>query len=110
MVMNIQEAKTWQYAYQIPLSTLQSQGKQHIDVVYTIPSNYFQDLQPWTQIDIPFNLQGVYTIKWTNVHYELLDNSDFAIKEIILPSGQIVYQNSYTDTLTKEGQYTYTVI
>jgi len=105
-----QEAKTWQYAYQIPLSTLQSQGKQHIDVVYTIPSNYFQDLQPWTQIDIPFNLQGVYTIKWTNVHYELLDNSDFAIKEIILPSGQIVYQNSYTDTLTKEGQYTYTVI
>jgi hypothetical protein len=79
-------------------------------VIYTIPSNYFQDLQPWTQIDIPFNLQGVYTIKWTNVHYELLDNSDFAIKEIILPNDQIVYQNSYTDTLTKEGQYTYTVI
>lgn len=100
------ENPTWPWIWSIPLQTLKDNGKQHFDAIYTVPGNYFDDLQPW--LTIPVNV-GVYdyTIKWSNIQYKLLDNDDFAIKNITLPNGQTINQKSYTDTLTQDGDYVY---
>lgn len=101
---------TWIRATSIFLKTLQESGKQYFDVIFTVPGNYFADLYPWFQINVS-GLERGYTIKWTNIKYELLDKEDLQINKIILPDGrEIIGQSSYRDVLTEEGTYKYTVI
>ena len=102
------EYPTWDYIKQYSLDYLKNNGKQHFDTIYTVPGNYFSNLQPWTQLNVDANVYD-YTVKWSNIKYTLLDNNDFAIKSITLPSGQTVNQTSYADTLTQDGNYTYSV-
>lgn len=101
---------TWIRATTIYLKTLQDEGKQHFDVIFEVPGNYFSNLYPWFQIGVS-GLERSYTIRWSNVKYELLDKEDLQIEKIILPTGEeIIGQSSYRDILTEEGVYKYTVV
>jgi hypothetical protein len=92
------------------LKDLQDNGKKHFDIIYTVPGNYHSNFRPWFQIGVP-SFNRAYTIKWTNIKYELLDNDDLKIEKITLPTGEEIFgQSSYTDTLTEEGEYLYTVL
>lgn len=100
----------WIRATSISLKTLQDEGKQHFDVVFEVPGNFFSDIYPWFQIGVS-GLERSYTIRWSNIKCELLDKEDLKIEKIILPTGQeIIGQSSYRDILTEEGVYKYTVI
>lgn len=85
-------------------------NKQCFDFVYQLGGNYFATLKPSFFIDVPYYLNGTFTVELTNVKYELLDKEDFEIEKIILPSGTEVYAKSYRDVLTKTGVYEYTII
>ncbi len=92
------------------LKDLQENGKKHFDVICTVPGNYHSDFRPRLQLNIP-DFERAYTIKWTDVEYQLLDKDDLQIEKITLPTGEeITGQSSYRDILTEEGEYKYTVL
>lgn len=99
----------WQRPVNITLNELANSGKTPFDLTYTIPGDYFENLQAWSQISVNGNIRD-YTVRFENVSYELLDKDDFGISKIILPNGQEVSSNSYRDTLTKDGIYPYRVL
>lgn len=99
----------WQRPISTTLGDLEKTGKQSFDLTYTIPGDYFENLQAWSQIGINGNVRD-YTVRFENLSYELLDNDDFGIAKIILPSGQEVVTDTYRDTLTKDGNYLYKVL
>jgi hypothetical protein len=99
----------WRVAKSIPLKELQEKGEISFDFEYTIPGDYYKNLVAWTQMPIPA-METAYQLRWKNLKYELLDNDDFKITKIILPDGREIYDNKYTDILTKEGVYTYKVL
>lgn len=99
----------WQVMKAIPLRELQANGETAFDFETTIPGDYYKNLVAWTQMGIP-SAERSYTLKWRNLKYELIDNDDFGISKIILPSGTAVMDNHYTDTLKEEGVYTYKVL
>jgi hypothetical protein len=101
---------TWKSPERYSLKDLQENGKKHFDVIYTVPGNYHSNFRPWLQLNIPF-FERAYTIKWTDVEYQLLDKDDLQIEKITLPTGEeITDQSSYRDILTEEGEYKYTVL
>jgi hypothetical protein len=79
------------------------------DFEYTVPGDYYKDIRPFLQIGVAHHNHN-YTVKYTNVKYELLDKSDFGIDYIKLPNGQKIYQDTYTTTITEEGTYTFEVM
>lgn len=91
------------------LSNLEQSGEQTIDYVYTIPGDYFETLQAWSQINVNSNIRD-YTVRFNNLSYEVLDMDDFSIEKIILPDGREIYQDTYRDVLKSEGTYVYKVI
>lgn len=102
---------TWLYGKIIPFKTLQEEGKQYFDFIYTVPSNYFANLYPHVHINNVYGYERGYTLRWTDLKYELLDKEDLKIDRIILPDGrEIIGESSYRDILTEEGEYKYTVI
>ena len=95
---------TWVGAKVIPLTEL-ANGKTNVEIEYTIPENYFGNLKSWLQLDIAHD-ERAYSVKYSNIKYELLDNDDFAITKIELPNGQSVAQKQYSYTVTEEGEKT----
>lgn len=103
--------QTWIPLKNFLLKDLQNNGVHHFDFEYTVPGNYHSAFHPWFNMTITNFESGIYTIKWTNIKYELLDNDDLKIEKITLPTGEEIFgQSSYTDTLTEEGEYLYTVL
>lgn len=98
----------WLNAKTFNLQELKNSGKQNFSVDYTVPGNYYMDLLPWTTIMVS-HTNNDYTVKWSNIKYELLDNDDFGIQKIVLPNGTEVNSNKYVDTLTSHGDYTYRI-
>ena len=99
---------TWPYAFSDKLSNLKqetfnNQGFKEVDITYTIPNNYFSDLQSRLSVGVNVQQEGDFLIRWTDLKYELLDNDDFAITKIELPDGTYKTVKTYTDTISKEG-------
>lgn len=101
--------RTWTRANNFKLIDLKGKGKVHFEEIFTIPGNYYKDLQPWTQIDVP-HIDHDFTVEYSDLKYELLDNDDFQVDKITLPNGREVHQNAYRDTLSEEGTYVYKVL
>lgn len=101
----------WPMPWSENLNTLKNRTlagtKTNIDYVYTVGSDYFGSFGARTHIGLTALTSGNTTIKWTNLKYELLDNSDFAITKIQLPNGNFINSASYTDTISSEGETTY---
>lgn len=95
--------KRWRLDY------LRDNGKQDFDITINLPSNLHNYMHPFFQMNVDGSVGSEYFIKWTDVKYELLDNDGFGIEKIVLPDGREIVQNSYKDTLTSEGNYTYKV-
>ncbi|NLZ34276.1 MAG: hypothetical protein GX889_05080 [Clostridiales bacterium] len=93
---------TWIRGISIPLSDLQQNGKRHIEFEFTIPTNYFNELIGWSQIDVDHS-ERAYAVKYSNVKYELLDDSDFKITKIELPNGEIINNKAYSYSIAEEG-------
>lgn len=93
----------------IPMETLQKNGKVAFEGIYEIPGNYFDSL---TTHHTTNALVGDYnySVLFENNTFELIDNDDFGIEKIILPNGTEVKASTYRDTLSKEGNYSYQVI
>ena len=89
------------------LSDLELNGKQHFDIVTTIPNTVNNYFHPFFQIDTYD--ENAYSIKWTDVNIELVNKDEFGIEKILLPNGNEIYEKSYIDVITKEGSYTYRV-
>lgn len=102
------QRKVWNYQNWIRLSDLQRNGRTNFDFIFEVPETYYSELRAIGQINVPFS-DSNFHVRWYNVTYELIDDEDFSIRRIILPNGTSVYQNRYTDTLTKTGTYTYRV-
>lgn len=102
---------TWQTLKRWKLSELNEQGKVSIDMIYTVPDSFFANIRPWSQIDLftYHDNYGAYKVKFSDFKAELLDADDFGIDKIVLPDGTEVYDSTIIDTLSKEGEYTYTV-
>ena len=102
---------TWPLAWQENLNTLKQNTangiKKDFDVIYTVGSDYFGSFSGRTHINLTSIHSGNVTIKWSNLKYELLDNDDFAITKIELPTGNSVNVTSYKDTITTEGETVY---
>ncbi|WP_242306405.1 OmpL47-type beta-barrel domain-containing protein [Bacillus cereus group sp. BfR-BA-01317] len=101
--------RTWTRANNFKLIDLKGKGKFHFEEIFKIPDNYYKDLQPWTQIDVP-HIDHDFTVEYSDLKYELLDNDDFQVDKITLPNGREVHQNAYRDTLSEEGTYVYKVL
>lgn len=100
--------KTWVIPKTIPLKILKEEGKQTFEFISTVPNDYHSNFEPHTSMNIDVYTKD-YKLKWTDLKFELLDDDDFKINKIELPSGKEVYDAKYTDTLSKEGVYTYKV-
>lgn len=100
--------KTWVIPKVIPLKTLKEQGKQTFEFISTVPNDYHSNFEPYTGMNIDVYKKD-YKIKWTDLKFELLDDDDFKINKIELPNGKDKLDSVYTDTLSKEGVYTYKV-
>jgi hypothetical protein len=92
----------------VPLRSIDG-ATQAFDFEFTVPSNYFNNINPRLFISVGSELNDKIHVKWTDVKYELLDDNDFQIEKIVLPSGQEILGNTYKDKLTAEGSYTYKV-
>ena len=97
----------WVYATTYKLSDLQKNGKQHIDVIYTVPENYFNDLLTWLQINVD-HTERAFDVEYTNIKYELLDDSNFKITKIVLPNNKEINDKEYSYTIDKEGDLSHT--
>jgi hypothetical protein len=96
---------------QTPMSGLTTAGSTfHFDTTATVGGNYFSDMRPRLQQSGGSEDAGKFKFEFTNVKYELVDGQGFSIQNITLPSGQVVNSQSYTDTLTTDGTYTYKVM
>ena len=103
---------TWPIPWSENLNTLKQrklngEPPKEFDFIYTVGSDYFGNFTARTHINLTALSSGNTTIKWTNLKFELLDNSDFAITKIELPNGQSVNASSYRDTITTEGETVY---
>lgn len=97
---------TWVRGVNIPLWDLQQNGKKHVEFEFTVPGNYFNELRGWSQIDVDHS-ERAYSVKYSNVKYELLDNTDFAITKIELPNGQAINNKQYSYAISQEGELTH---
>ena len=82
------------------------------DLEYIIPSNYSHSITPWAQSSLSPSAGECFELE-LNLTYELIDDSDFSIKSIILPNGiEVNDVKSYTDTIRDEGIHNlrYTVV
>lgn len=93
----------------ISLQDLLDGQTKYVEKVVTVRGDYYNNLAVKVRMNHSPLLNGDYVVEWTNVKAELLDKEDFSIDKIILPNGQEVSSNEYTDTLTKDGTYTYKV-
>lgn len=97
----------WVSDYHIQVRDLVSKGQIPFSFDYTVPGNYFENIQPFMQFSLNQSAGEIVRVEILDLKYELLDNSDFAVKSITLPNGQVVNQAKYTDVLSKEGSNTY---
>lgn len=93
----------------VPLKDLLDGKPRTVEKVITVRGDYYNNLLTKVRFSGSPLDNGNYIVEWTNVKAELLDNEDFSIDKIILPNGKEVKSNEYTDTLTKDGTYTYKV-
>lgn len=89
------------------LDYLKENGRQDFDITFNIPNDVNDYFHPFFQTET--EEANAYYIKWTNVRFELLDQDSFGIEKIVLPNGEEIFNNSYTDTITEEGSYIYQV-
>lgn len=76
------------------------------EIEYLIPSDYSHELKPWGQSSLSPSMGECFSIEM-DLTYEIIDDSDFSIKSIILPDGVEVNDvKSYTDIITEEGIHT----
>lgn len=105
---------SWTRIKNITFNELMSNnGEVPFDFEFTVPSNYVQNLQGWIHTGLNQSLGEAIRIEFKDLQYELLDDSDFAITKISLPSGkEVLDSKSYIDTISKEGNnnYKYTVL
>lgn len=83
---------------------LNGDGPLQIDTVFTVPNDFFSNFSTRTHISVGAQDSGNITLKWSNVKYELLDNDDFAITKIQLPSGQDIFSTNYSHEISQEGE------
>ena len=77
---------------------------------YTIPSNYSHKLMTYIESDISQSPGKVFEVELKDLKFELVDsnNNDFRVESIVLPSGEIINEKYYTDTISIEGINTLT--
>lgn len=104
----------WPTLLHTTLTNLQENGSQTWDADINVPTDYNtgqsigQGPRAILHMDV-LNTDKRFTVSWTNVSYTLVDNDDFNIKSITLPSGKVVSASTYTDTLSSSGDYAYKV-
>ena len=105
---------TWNYNLKtIPLNEIIEKRSVPFNFTITVPGNYYKDLSPCAQINLPHTLSGKAKIELTDLTYSLTDDSDFAINSIELPSGESIKDiKEYTDIITEDGIHnlTYKVV
>lgn len=75
------------------------------EIEYLIPSDYSHELKLCGQSSISPSMGECFSIEM-DLTYEIIDDSDFSIKSIILPNGiEVNDVKSYTDIITEEGIY-----
>lgn len=91
-----------------PIKTIQEAGVYHFDYTINLPNNILNGFMPTLFMSIQHTDKG-NLLKWKDVKLELLDMDGFGIDKIVLPDGTEIKESSYTDVLTQEGEYTYSV-
>lgn len=107
---NYRVSYTYPQAVSIPIKNLKTNEWTSFDETFTINGSYFDGLRTYLAITHGSIENGNYSVEWRDVEVVLLDKEDFRIDKIILPSGKEVAKDSYVDTLSKEGTYTYKVL
>ena len=81
---------------------------------YTVPDSYSHSLSTYSANNIPRTDGEKYRIHFKEISYQLINDgsNDFSITSIILPNGSEIFDDKYTDTISKEGVYvsTYKVL
>ena len=77
---------------------------------YNIPSNYSHKLKAYIESDISQSPGKVFEVELKDLKFELVDDNsnDFRVESIVLPTGEIINENHYTDTISREGINTLT--
>ena len=99
-------------ALDVPLSDIwnSSNHQYEFNFKWTIPASYADNLKIWLHSGFnDYNTSGC-VLKYTDIEYELVDDSDFAITKIELPNGADVYEGKYVDTISAEGVNSYTYV
>lgn len=99
---------SWSKGKHLTIGEIQDAGKLDFSFEITVPSDYYMNLKPWTNIDVPHG-NSDYMLKWSNIQYTLADSENYDIERIVLPNGQEVYNNEYTDVITEAGEYSYRI-
>ena len=77
---------------------------------YNVPSNYSHNLKAYIESDISQSPGKVFEVELKDLKFELIDdnNNDFRVESIVLPTGEIINEKRYTDTISREGINTLT--
>lgn len=102
-------AYSWPSAKNIPFKDMDNVDVP-FDVIYRVPGDFYGDLKPVFRTNPESWLLPNFKFEIRNLKVELIDNDDFGIDRIILPTGESVNSSSYVDTLTREGTYEYRVV
>ena len=97
---------------EIPISSFLSEGRLDFDFIFTVPTNYFENLKPYIALPRVGTIDDVVNVRVTNWRYELISDSNFGIQNIQLPNGTTVNASSYSHIISEEGikEWEYKVI
>lgn len=94
---------SWTSPQKMSVNTLIEEGEIPFEFTYTVPSNYFQYLRPYIESTLSTLYSDALRLTLTDITYELLDNSGFAVSSITLPDNTVLNQSSHSETITQEG-------
>src|SRR5690625_652768 len=107
---NYKVATKYVTAYKYNINNLSKKEYTPFELEYEVSNSYFGNLRPNIRVYLKGIDVGKAEAEWKDVKFTLLDRNDFKINKITLPNGKEIQSNSYTDTLTKSGKYTYKVL
>jgi hypothetical protein len=79
------------------------------EATFDVPADYNSSMSANMHMNIEYD-QKLYPYSFSNFNLNVVDNDDFGVKSITLPSGKVINSSSYTDTLNDNGTYTYKVL
>lgn len=93
----------------IEIKDLIKQNEIEFEFLYTIKDNYYNNLKAYISIPRLNEYPGDYLeVELLDVKYELINDSDIAINEIELPSGESIKESEYLDYISTEGIHDWT--